>query len=149
MEPAKRSDWKILPEPDSKEVLGFDAAFTPREGERLREGLVPRAMEDKWFVFLEGDWLYFHRSWSGAAIYGLRLEFHANEVRVVDSWVNRDSGQYRNTDTAYDRELLRFIIDALLLGKAAEFPLPGGSEKFADGVVQHHYVGRAYPEKKR
>jgi len=26
-------------------------------------------MEDKWFIFLEDDWLYLHRSWTGTCVY--------------------------------------------------------------------------------
>lgn len=145
---AERSAWKTLPEPAKKEALGLCASFTRSEGEQLGKGLVPQVMEDKWFIFLEDDWLYFHRSWTGAVIYGVQLDFNSDGVRVIDSWVNRNSEQYQGTDTAYDRDLLKFVIDALLLGKAVEFPMPQGKEEFADGVVQHNYVGRAYPEKK-
>ncbi len=37
-------------------------AFAAQECERLRQGLVPEAMEDKWAVRFEAPFLYFHRS---------------------------------------------------------------------------------------
>jgi hypothetical protein len=32
------------------------------------KGLIPRAMEDKWYIYFENDCLYFHRSWTGLEI---------------------------------------------------------------------------------
>lgn len=66
-------------------------------------------------------------------------------VRVVESWVNRNPEQYAGRDTAYDRKLVRFLIDALLLKKPnVTFPMPPNSSVAPTGVVQHSMVGRAY-----
>lgn len=90
----------------------------------MKHGFVPEEMEDKWFIYFDEGWLFFHRSWSGALIYALRLEDSPEGVRVVESWVNRDPQQYSGTDTEYDRTLVRFLIDALLLKKSdARFPI--------------------------
>lgn len=40
----------------------------PAEVDRLKRGFVPVQMEHKWFIYFEGDWLRFHRSWTGAFI---------------------------------------------------------------------------------
>jgi hypothetical protein len=87
-------------------------------------GFVPQAVKDKWFVYLEAGWLNFHRSWTGAHVYALRLEPSAAGWDVVESWVNRDREQYAWTATAYDRQLVWFLVDALLLGmRDVEFPV--------------------------
>ena len=44
-------------------------AFTAEDLARLREGLWPRSMDDKWAVHLEGDTLRCWRSWTGLCIY--------------------------------------------------------------------------------
>lgn len=144
---ASRSAWKTLPAPQVREPLQFEATFSGGEYQMLQNGVIPTAMEDKWFIFLEGDSLHFHRSWTGAQIYCVRLRQEGELWRAFDSWVNRDPDQYRGTDLAHDRELLRFLIDALILRKAATFPLPPGPNVAPAGAVQHHYVGRAFPEK--
>jgi hypothetical protein len=54
----------------------------------------------------------------------LRLEGSPASVRVVDSWVNREPEQYKATDVEYDRKLLHFLIDALLLKRAPSSPCP-------------------------
>jgi hypothetical protein len=144
---AGAADWKHLPPPSEREDLGFEAVFTEAEAEQLMEGLVPKEMEDKWFIYFADDWLRFHRSWTGAYIYGLRLESIPEGQRVAEAWVNRDPEQYRGSDTTYDRQLVRFLIDALLLERAAEFPMPSAAAASTAGVYQHSVVGRAYPER--
>ncbi len=126
--------------------LEFNAAFNDAEAALLVGGLIPKQMEDKWFICFHGGWLMFHRSWTGACIYGLRLERSPDGARVTESWVNRDPEQYAGTDVEYDRKLVRFLIDALLLSRPAVFPLPSGAEAAPPGVFQHSVVGRAFPE---
>ena len=148
---ASRTSWKTLPPPQQRESLGFEAVFDDAGTELLVLGLVPKEMEDKWFIYFEGPayrqgWLFLHRSWTGACIYGVQLERSPGGARVVDSWVSRDPTQYKGTDLDYDRKLLRFLIDALLLRRPAVFPLPAGVEAAPPGLYQHTVVGRAYPE---
>lgn len=86
--------------------------------------IIPEVMEDKWFIYLENNWLYFHRSWTGFCIYQLSIEPVTDGYKVVESWVNRDKEQYGNTDDTYDLALMTFLIDRLLLGKGVSFPFP-------------------------
>lgn len=145
---ASGASWKHLPEPAEREPLAFEAQFTPIEYEQLALGLVPDAMEDKWFIYLENDWLRFHRSWTGAYIYALRLKRAPAGFSVVESWVNRNPAQYKGCDAAYDRKLLGFLIDAFLLKKPdIAFPLPPYAGQYEKGVTQHNLVGRGYPER--
>jgi hypothetical protein len=154
---ATRTSWKTLPIPAQREPLEFTAVFNNAEAELLVVGLIPKGMEDKWFVYFERPasrgpayrqgWLLFHRSWTGACIYGLQLEGSPKGARVVDSWVSRDPEQYKGTDVDYDRKLLRFLIDAFLLRLPAVFPMPAGVESMPPGAYQHSVVGRAYPER--
>ena len=144
---ATNESWKHLPPPAERESLGFEAAFTHDEAERIMLGIVPEQMEDKWFIYFDDSWLRFHRSWTGAYVYALKLDSSPSEMRVVDSWVNRNPQQYAGRDTAYDRRLVRFLIDAFLLKKTGiVFPMPEGHAGAPKGVVQHSYIGRGYPE---
>jgi hypothetical protein len=133
---ASKTSWKHLPAPVEREPLGFEGFFTDAEADQLMLGLVPRDMEDKWFIYFEDGWLLFHRNWTGALIYAIRLGGSPAGVRVVDSWVSRNREQYRLKDTAYDRKLARFLIDAFLLKKSdAVFPTPPLATSTAAGVV--------------
>lgn len=113
----------------------------------MKRGLIPQRMEDKWFIYFEEAWLYFYRSWTGHCIYAIRFESSAAGGSAVESWVSRDSAQYRETRTDYDRLIAKFLIDAFLLGKSAAFPVPSDLPlDTLKGIYQHHLVGRAYPE---
>ena len=145
---ADSDSWKHLPVPSQLEPLGLDTHFTAEEFARLEEGLIPVQMEDKWFVYYADAWLRFHRTWTGAYIYGIRLEVSANGARIIDSWVNRDTSQYKLADLAYDRTLVRFLIDAFLLKKdGLSFPMPKEFSDAPPGVIQHSTIGRAFPER--
>jgi len=37
--------------------------------ERIRRGYIPSIMEEKWFIFMEEDRLFAHRSWTGLGVY--------------------------------------------------------------------------------
>ena len=146
-EVASRSSWKALPMPDEKSRLSFERSFTQDEFQQISKGLIPEAMEDKWFIFLENDSLYLHRSWTGACIYQIQLERRGEEYVVTDAWVNRESEQYDANDNDYDGLLLGFLIDNFLLGKMTPFPMPKDLPKdLPEGVFQHHISGSGYPE---
>jgi hypothetical protein len=140
--PATSSSRKRLDLPQERENLDFQAVFTDREGDEMRQGFLPSQMEDKWFIHFEEGWLRFHRSWTGVAIYALRLEQSPAGIRVTESWVNRNPEQYNVKDTEYDRKLVRYLIDTILLKRSAPFPTPPALEGAPEGLVRHHYVGR-------
>ena len=146
MDAANRSSWKTLPVPEQKNSLGFTSHFSDLEAERIQHGLVPQQMEDKWFIYSEQGWVYFHRSWTGACVYWLKLDGSPMGVHVVESWVNADTTQYQSPGPEFDRKLIEFLIDAFLLGKPAVFPKFPVLTGSATGVFQHHLVGRVFPE---
>ena len=139
---ATSSSWKRLEAPAEREDLKLQALFTDADAEQMMQGFIPREMEDKWFIYFEDGWLWFHRSWTGAVVYAVRLDGSSAGVRVVESWVNRNPGQYKLKDTEFDRKLVTYLIDSILLKKSVPFPTPPGAEKAPQGLARHHYVGR-------
>ena len=77
-------------------------------------------MDDKWFVFLENNWLYFHRSWTGACIYQVRFMPNGEKYNVTEAWVNRSFRQHKNIFKTLDKFLLGFLINTLLPAKDFE-----------------------------
>jgi hypothetical protein len=133
-----------LPLPAQRAKLNIERKFAEQDYLRLKNGLIPEAMEDKWFIFMEDDVLSFHRSWTGMCIYEVHFDKHR---AITEVWVNRDSQQYKETDNAYDERLLNFLIDNLLLGKSTPFPMPSNlPSDLPKGVVQHSVSGTGYPE---
>ena len=159
MTAASRASWKNLPMPEARVRLQYSRAFDRAEHERLTRGIVPGQMEDKWFVFYEAPWLWFHRSWTGVAIYAVRLrlaEENADEnadedpgadadaaSAVEEAWANRDPAQYRETDDAHDAAILSFLVERILLGRDAPFPIRPTVDPTKASLLVHHVVGHA------
>jgi O-acetyl-ADP-ribose deacetylase (regulator of RNase III) len=67
---ARKADWKTEPWP-ALTPLDFEQTV---DGDRLLLGNVPREMEDKWFVYRDGDQLLIHRSWTGILMFRVAFE---------------------------------------------------------------------------
>ena len=104
---ARRGDWKTEPMPERHETFVLPRSFGEEEMDALRRGNVPRAMEDKWFWYMEGSTLWAHRSWTGHCIY--RIDFMENGRHVVT--VNRDPEQYKCTSVEEDAASLNKLLD--------------------------------------
>lgn len=115
MAPATRSSWKIQPLPLEREHFELPLLLTDADAERIKLGHIPMDMDDKWFIFFEDGWLYFHRSWTGHCIYGVRLDGSPNGVRVVDAWASRDREDYNSPGLSTDVRMVRQLIETRLL----------------------------------
>lgn len=110
-ERATRASWASQPMPERRAPVTWQRHFDPGELEALRLGNVPRAMEDKWFVYADGDRVAFHRSWTGHCIFELWLELGPAGARVREAWVNRDTAQYGSSDDAGDARNLAWLVE--------------------------------------
>lgn len=101
--------------PEEREQLDYAPFFDDSEGEQLRNGYIPTSMDDKWFMFHEQGWLYFHRSWTGHCIFAMRLDGSPAGVRTIEVWVNRNKDQYASQGAEKDIEILEGLINDKLL----------------------------------
>ena len=102
-------------------------------------------MEDRWFIFLEDATLFFHRSWSGFCIVQVRLAPVGASYTIAEVLVNRDPSQYSGGSATYDRQVLLFLIDNLLLGVSRPLPLhPGVPAGIATDLYVHHVAGAGH-----
>ena len=88
----------------------------------ISRGFTPRSMDDKWFIYLEAGMLVFRRSWTGFVIYEVEAQWRGDDLYLGQVKVNRDKRQYEETDDEYDKKLLAYLIDAILIGVPATFP---------------------------
>jgi hypothetical protein len=79
---ADKDSWKREPFTGGLPIP-FQATFSPTELSRLRKGLIPKSMDDKWFIYFESPYLYLHRSWTGKLIYRVEPRM---VVRALLSW---------------------------------------------------------------
>lgn len=80
---ATRKSWRTEPLADGDEIPAPERLWTAEEWEIISHGLVPRAMEDRWFWFVEDLVLHAHRSSSGVEV------FEASFARRSDGYVIR------------------------------------------------------------
>ena len=69
----QKSDWKTLEMPPRTASFTLSYPLADSDLAAIREGHRPEEMEDKWFMYCEGDTLYIHRSWTGYCIYAVAL----------------------------------------------------------------------------
>jgi hypothetical protein len=142
MKTATRESWNnVKPMPEKRGRLPYARTFDAKEHARVVRGLVPAEMEDKWFVFYEAPWLWFHRSWTGIAIYGVKLRPEGEGSAVEEAWANRAPEEYRETEDAHDAQILAFLVDRLLLGREVPFPVRADFPADKRELLIHHVVG--------
>jgi ADP-ribosyl-[dinitrogen reductase] hydrolase len=112
---ATRATWKNEPIENPKRIE-IALHFTEEQFSKLKLGLIPHAMEDKWFIFYENDWLYFHRSWTGFGIFKAQLINGQDGHSITEFWAERNQDKYSIEDDQSDIETLLFLITEGLLG---------------------------------
>lgn len=140
--PAKPTDWKAEPFPQECAEISLDRTFSLDELAKIKNGVVPKEMEDKWFIYWQDDGLFFYRSWTGYCIYIVCFDVTEDGAETTSAAINREPDQYNCTDDTYDAEMISYLIDTLLLRRLARFPSRQDSpEKTA--IEQWSVVGRA------
>jgi len=112
---ATKATWQNVPI-DIPKRIDIDLHFTAKQFSKLIKGLIPQQMEDKWFIYYENDWLYFHRSWSGLGVYKTKLSKENNGYSINEFWAERNQEKYTNEDDNSDIETFSFLIARGLLG---------------------------------
>jgi hypothetical protein len=123
--PATSHSWNTNPMPPERKLLDLDLTLSAEEFRQVRLGFIPDAMEQKWFIYFEEGWLSFHRSWTGICIYRVQFGLTGEQYRVIEAWANRSPNEYKVTDDEYDRQMVKYLIDAALLGKDCDPPVLG------------------------
>jgi len=132
--------------PPNHALLEAAWTYTQDEYQHITLGLIPEQMEDKWFIYHQDDWLHCHRSWTGVCIFQAHFKGTSSGWTVSQVRVNRDPEQYQGPSDAYDLQLLRFLIEALLLGKPTDFPRLDQQNTVEGALQRWHLVGREKPQ---
>jgi len=144
---ADKNCWKNSPLPSTTIELEFKRTFTKEEIEKINKGLIPKEMEDKWFIFCEGQTINIHRSWTGIQIYKLDYEsISDNEIEIKRTLVNADKEQYNIADNEQETKLLNYLIDRLLLARPVKFPVLENIPTDQQSIFKHTMVGHGRAE---
>ncbi|MET8966011.1 hypothetical protein ABZX69_42310 [Streptomyces sp. NPDC004074] len=128
-----------------------DRVWTDEDWDRIRRGYHARDMDEKWNVFVEGDVLFMHRSWTGHGVYEASFApVTGGGRKIASAVVEADRERYRSIGDAYDCLMMELIISAIVLGEPAAELRAGlveltaqasGDQNLPSGVVQHSVLG--------
>ncbi|MFI2040099.1 hypothetical protein ACIOK4_41515 [Streptomyces bottropensis] len=128
-----------------------DRVWTDEDWDRIQRGYRARDMDEKWNVFVEGDVLFMHRSWTGHGVYEVSFAPAAGRGRrIASAVVEADGERYRSRGDEYDCLMMELIISAIVLGEPAAELRAGlveltarasGKKDLPSGVVQHSILG--------
>lgn len=107
---ATRYSWQRQPLPRQHQTLPVAIRLTAQQADRLRQGLIPVAMEQHWFAYFEDGTLYQHRSWTGNLIYVTPFTPDGAGLRATHTRVNRDPSQYNETDEGAMRRAVEQLV---------------------------------------
>lgn len=102
---AKKSNWKTKPMPKMHRVITLDLSFSAEEFQALQKGIIPRQMEDKWFIYFEDNNIYCHRSWTGFCAYIGKFKEVNGQYHLYEVEVNDNSKQYEPQSDRYELNL--------------------------------------------
>jgi hypothetical protein len=142
MKIAVSTDWKTKRLPAKQTTVLLDRSFNSEEMGKIKKGLIPQQMEDKWFIYYDSGKLFFHRSWTGFCLYVVSFVEDGQNGSMTKADINRNPIQYTETNDEKDIKMISFLIDILLLHHPAKFPTDeASSDKRL--LMEWSFVGRA------
>ncbi len=107
---ATKDSWKNLPMPEQCAVIPMHVEI-PAEAMRIvKQGHIPEAMEDHWFMYCDESTIRYYRSWTGLCIFIAQYEESGNKCVITELKVNRNSSQYGSTDNEKDTALFMALL---------------------------------------
>jgi hypothetical protein len=118
----EKDDWKTN-EFSKPYTIKVNLRITESQYAKIRFGLLPMQMEDKWFAYFGDGCIHFYRSWTGAKIYEAAIQ-KVEDCYVISALVvERDAELYSNTDDNEDVRSFYFLIGRGLLGLNVDPPV--------------------------
>ena len=83
--------------------------------EVVRRGYVPHIMDEKWFIFMEKNRLFAHRSWTGLGVYEATFVPAEGGYVIESAVVTGDKAEYRRKSDEAESLTLEVLIASYLL----------------------------------
>ena len=108
---ALKSSWDIKHMPRRKhKTIAIDIELSEEELIELAKGHIPEEMEDHWFMYFDGEYIRYYRSWTGICIYKGHVVRNDGSPVIDDLIVNRDPEQYGEVSDEKDRLMFEMLI---------------------------------------
>ncbi|MYH00244.1 MAG: hypothetical protein F4011_04645 [Acidimicrobiaceae bacterium] len=127
---ARRSGWKAEPLTVPQPIPAPTRVWTDDEMGAIRRGYVPHIMDEKWFLFMEGNRLFAHRSWTGIGIYEAAFAPAAGGYVIESAVVTGDDTKYRRSPDEAETVTLEVLIISHLLGEEPSEEQLAGHDPF-------------------
>lgn len=111
---ATPDSWPLQPIIMPRHVKA-DLRYTEAQFEQMTRGFIPEEMEDRWFIYFEEHFLYFHRSWTGFGIYKARITKENDAYTIREFWVEQNPENYHAADDACECATMASLISGRLL----------------------------------
>jgi hypothetical protein len=105
--------WKVKPFPTKVFKIKPNRKIEDEELKRIKTGKQPNDMDDRWVIFFEDPWLYFHRSWTGRGIYKAHIIQKDGDYCIDEVLVNASQDQYKS-DKENELEQFNDILELFL-----------------------------------
>ena len=85
---ATKFDWKCERKPKCTDYSLVKYVFPYKTLEKLKNGCVPKSMDEKWFYYYDNGTICFYRSWTGILMFSLILNERTNEHILIKFYNN-------------------------------------------------------------
>lgn len=113
---------RLYPMPEKHTSHSMNREFSEYDSYLISRGVIPKDDDDKWFIYRQGNTLFFHRSWSGFCRYEVALQMRDKRIYFSYCKINRDPKQYNCKDDSFDVAMINWLVDNLLLRKETLMP---------------------------
>ena len=114
-ETARRDRWKVEPLTVPQPLPAPSRVWTGDEMGAIRRGYIPWMMDEKWFIFMEGNRLFAHRSWTGLGVYEATFVPAGGGYVIESAVVTGDGTEYRRSSGEVESLTLEVLIASYLL----------------------------------
>jgi hypothetical protein len=101
--------------PEAFKEIKLNRKLSILEMQKVMKGKEPNHMDDKWIVYFQDSWLYFHRFLTGNCIYKVHIKCQELICEINKVLVNGDSDQYdfdELNELAFFEELFDLFINS-------------------------------------
>ena len=125
---AKKTDWEIKEFKDTIRI-DYTETFSNEKFQKIKNGFIPRQMEDKWFIYFHDGYLHFHRSWTGIAFCKVHFQKIETGAKITHILADSELAKLSNSETSYFINAVDQMVSNILLGKSKPYPKPKNSKK--------------------
>jgi hypothetical protein len=108
---------KLKDFPTTFHHLKVNKILTGEHMKRVEMGKIPIDMDDRWYIYYNNFWIYFHRSWTGNCIYKIKVNKTNDLYEISEVLVNGDIKEYKFIDENSEIKLFNELFDLYLESK--------------------------------